>query len=102
MYALLTGQEPPPLLDVLKILATLPWLTTVVPKLSPEIDAVVMRALNPLHEDRYPDAQAMRDALAAARELRLERLQTSDEIGRREEALWQNEVAVQLRHLALD
>lgn len=46
-------------------LGTIPSLSSVVPDIAPELDAICQRAMTPTREDRYPTAQAFREAILA-------------------------------------
>jgi eukaryotic-like serine/threonine-protein kinase len=70
-YTLLTGQEPfrgeNPIAVLYEVVHTDPILPSqIVPALSPEIDAVVMRGLAKESADRYSDVLAFASALRAA------------------------------------
>jgi serine/threonine-protein kinase len=70
-YTLLTGQEPfrgeNPIAVLYEVVHTDPITPSqLVPALSPEIDAVIMRGLAKESADRYPDVLAFASALRAA------------------------------------
>lgn len=66
LYELLTGKEPPESLAIERGTETLTPPRTLNPAISAELERVILKAMQVKSDQRYQNAQAMRDALKAA------------------------------------